>query len=358
MQSMKCSISSAIIFVVAATLYGASYAFVAKGLVYFSAGLFQTFRMLFGFIFTVGLLMVRLAINKDGVYRQVVKAHFTSGVMPIVWMMIDGLLNLGTPHCLIAVAQKWVSSANVQIMLPISTGAGAIMAHFVLADEPFTWMKLWSILASIIGVALCGVPSFRHADSTGASFKQMLLGYFLVFISVVMFGIAPVFYKWKCPNSDVTTGVAIQLFASVVWNAVWMLCFDGPKNITRMVNDAPPIAWAWPVMVGVLVSGVAVQCLLFLVSTLGSFGTNLVPFGQLIVGVIVGVAFLHEWKLYLTWEIIICCVGICFIILSLALGFIQPKGSGEQHNAEEEDGATHEEAQAEDENDEDELAEL
>lgn len=140
-----------------------------------------------------------------------------------------------------------------------------------------------------------------------------------------MFGIAPVFYKWKCPNSDVTTGVAIQLFASVIWNLIWMLCFDGPKKIHKMVSDAPPIAWLWPVIVGILVSGVAVQCLLFLVSTLGSFGTNLVPFGQLIVGVIVGVAFLREWKHYLAFEIILCVIGILFIILSLELGFVKPK---------------------------------
>ncbi|EAX97118.1 Integral membrane protein, putative [Trichomonas vaginalis G3] len=352
---MKCTVLSSIVFVVAAILYGASYAFVAKGLKYFSAGLFQTFRMLFGFIFTVGLLIVRYIINKDGVYRQIVKAHFTSGVMPIVWMLIDGLLNLGTPHCLIAVAQKWVSSADVQLMLPISTGAGAILAHFVLSDEPFTWWKLWSILASIAGVALCGVPSFRHAESTGASIKQMCLGYFLVFISVIMFGIAPVFYKWKCPNSDVTTGVAIQLFASVLWNAIWMLCFDGPKNITQMVNDAPPIAWLWPVMVGVLVSGVAVQCLLYLVTALGSFGTNLVPFGQLITGVIVGVAFLHEWDAYKKWEIGICCVGILFIILSLAFGFVQPKAKNNEE--EEEKGETEHRNEEEDENDE-QLAEL
>lgn len=169
MKEMNCSVTSGIVFAVAAILYGASYAFVAKGLVFFSAGLFQTFRMLFGFIFTVALLGVRCILNRDGTYLQIVKDHFTKGAIPIVWMIIDGLLNLGTPHCLIAVAQKWVSSANVQIMLPISTGAGAIMAHFVLPDEPFSWMKFWSILASIVGVALCGIPSFRHAESTGAT---------------------------------------------------------------------------------------------------------------------------------------------------------------------------------------------
>ncbi|EAX87691.1 Integral membrane protein, putative [Trichomonas vaginalis G3] len=332
---MKCTILSGIVFVVAAILYGSSYAFVAKGLQYFSAGLFQTFRMYFGFIFTVVLLVIRYVTDKDGSYKDKIKEHFTNGIMPIVWMLIDGLLNLGTPHCLIAVAQKWVSSANVQIMLPISTGAGAVMAHFVLDDEPFTWWTLWSILASIVGVILCGVPSFRHAESTGATKGQMCLGYFLVLISVIMFGIAPVFYKWKCTDSDVTTGVAIQLFASVIWNAIWMLCFDGPKNISQMLSDAPGIAWLYPVLVGVLVSGVAVQCLLYLVSTLGSFGTNLVPFGQLIVGVIVGVTFLHEWSAYQKWEIGICCVGILFIIVSLGLGFVESKSKDKEEKSDE-----------------------
>lgn len=350
---MKCTVTSAIVFVITCILYGASYAFVAKGLKYFSAGLFQTFRMLFGFIFTLCVLAVHCIFKKD--YRQIVKSHFTSGWKPIVFLLIDGLLNLGTPHCLIAVAQQWVSSSNVQLMQPFSTAAGAVFAHFVLPDEPFTLHKLWSMLLSLAGVIFCAVPAFVSPESSGATVGQMALGWFLVIISICMFGIATVFYKWKIPNADVTTGVAVQLFASVAWNVIWMLIFDGPSEIKRMVAEAPPIAWLYPVLVGALVSGVAVQGLMWTVGALGSFGSNLIPFGQIIVGVIVGVAFLQEWAAYTWWEILLCIIGMLVLIASLAMGFTEKKpeskNDDDQHNEEEENTA-------EKRNEEDELPEL
>ena len=338
---MNCTVTSAIVFVVCILLYGTSYAFVAKGLVYFSAGVFQTFRMFFGLVFTVALLGVRCLINKGG-YRQIVRSHFTSGWKPIVFLLIDGLINLGVPHCLIAVAQQWVSSSNVQLMQPIATCAGAIFAHFVLPDEPFTRIKLYSLILSVIGVVFCGVPAFQTSESTGASMKQMATGYALVIISVCMFGIAPVFYKWKIPNADVTTGVTVQLIAAVIWNVIWALCFDGPENIVSQIKSAPAIAWLWPIQVGVLVSGVGVHCLMWIVGALGSFGSNLCPFGNFIVGVVTGVAFDGDWNHYTWWQILLCCIGIVFIIASLCTGFFgkrstkEEKTGGEEEEEEEE----------------------
>ena len=336
---MKCTILSAIVFLVASIFYGASYAIVDMGLKYFSAGVFQAFRMFFGLCFSSLILLARYIINKNG-YRQTVRAHFTSGWMPILHLVIGGLMNLGVSHCLIAVAQQWVNSASVQMMQPFATAAGAIFAHFALPDEKFTMIKLYSVLLSAVGVVLTGIPSFLHSGDTGASIGNMALGYFLVIISICMFGIATVYFKWKTPNCDVTCGVVVQLIASVVWNIIWALCFDGPSNIKRMLVEAPPIAWAWPVIVGCLVSGVAVHCLLYLVTALGSFGSNLVPFGQIVVGVITGVAFMGDWDNYTWWEILLCCLGCVFLIGSLVVGFFDknqgPKGDEDNKEEEEE----------------------
>ena len=333
---MNCTVTSAIVFVICILLYGTSYAFVAKGLVYFTAGVFQTFRMFFGFVFTVALLCVRLVINKSG-YRQIVRSHFRSGWKPIVFLLIDGLINLGVPHCLIAVAQQWVSSSNVQLMQPVATCAGAIFAHFVLPDEPFTRVKLYSLICAVIGVVLCGIPAFQTSESTGASLQQMAIGYSLIIVSVCMFGIAPVFYKWKIPNAEVTTGVTVQLVSATLWNVVWALCFDGPKKVVSEITSAPPIGWLWPVMVGVLVSGVGVHCLMWIVGALGSFGSNLCPFGNFIVGVVTGVAFDGDWNAYSWWQILMCCIGICFIISSLAIGFFGKVAKKKEEKAKEEE---------------------
>ena len=70
----------------------------------------------------------------------------------------------------------------------------------------------------------------------------------------------------------------------------------------------------WPIIVGILASGIAMYAMMYLVNSVGAFGANLVPFGQMIVGLLIGVVFLIELEKYKWWEIWIsfsCCIFLC-----------------------------------------------
>ncbi|OHS93621.1 Integral membrane protein [Tritrichomonas foetus] len=315
---MQCTPLSGTLFAVSATLYGSSYAGVAQGLKYFTAGVFQTFRMLFGLVFMAVIVITRVIFNKE--YRQIARSHFTSGFKPILLLLFGGLLNLAIPHCLTAVAQAWVASSIVQLFQPFVPIFGSILSHFVLADEKFNKQKALSLVLAVVGVVASSVPSFLHGTDNGSSTSMLVLGYALTLISMASFGFAPVWFKLKTPNVDESISVCLQLAISTVFEAIFGLIKDGPKNFANQIVNAPPIAWMWPVIIGALVSGVAVYCLMALISMIGAFGANLVPFGQMIVGVIVGVAVLNEWKGYVWWEIFLCVVGVLILCCSLIVG--------------------------------------
>lgn len=325
---MKWSIGSIIIFVFCSVVYGASYAGVAEGLKYFHAGVFQTFRMFFGLLTMGAMLGVQCMVDKikGGTYRQVVRSHFTNGFWPIFHMVIYGLFNLGIPHCLTAIGQKWVSSATVQMMQPFAPVVGSIFGHFVLDDEHFNCQKFISLILSVVGVVLTSIPSFLHTGSGAtATSTQLGIGYALVFLAMCSFGVAPPYIKWKAPNVDPTTGTFVQLIAATIFELIFSLISDGPKEMQYEVMNAKPFGWFWPVLIGVFISGLAVMALLYLTNTIGAFGVNLVPFGQMIVGIIVGVAFLKEWASYLWWEIIMAVIGVIVLCFSLGAGIYQPK---------------------------------
>ncbi|OHT02099.1 Integral membrane protein [Tritrichomonas foetus] len=318
---VKCSILGVVDFIFLSIVYGSAFAAINEGLKYFSAGFIQIFRMLFGFCFCLLVLIIRLIFFPK--YRSIVLAHFNGwGILHII---IGGLLNLGIPHCLITVGQEWIPVYGVQVVQPIATSIGAIFGHFVLPDEPFTLQKLFSLILALCGVVCTSVPSFMTSKSDSPPSK-IGFGFFLVIISMCMFGIAPVYFKWKAPNADVTVSATVQTFASTIWDVIWSLGFDGPKKMHQMTKDAPAIAWMWPALTGVLSTGLAVHGFLILLKEIGAFGSNFIPFGQLIVGMIISVAILKEWKDYSWWEILLCSIGLLFICGSLFVGFYEKKG--------------------------------
>ena len=331
---MDCSILSALDFIVLSLIYGSAFAAVSEGMKYFSPCGIIFYRMLFGFILASIICGIRCIITKE--YRQIVKAHFTSGIPYILWTCLGGLLFHGLPHCITAIAQQWVSSAAVQIAQPLATAFGAILSHFVLPDEPFTLQKLLVLVLSIVGVALSAVPNFIEAGSGDASIGNIALGYVLLIISVAFFGFAAVIMKWKTPKAEATASAVIQTAASTIVTFIIELIWDGPKELYRQSHESPSIAWLWPMLVGFLGTGFAASGYNYLVTCWGAAGANLIPFGQITVGVIVGVAFLSEWADYKVWEIIISIVGIILLIIAIILGFYEKKPEHGDDQVEEE----------------------
>ena len=329
---MKCTVISVLCFIGCSVFFGSSYAGVAQGLKHFTAGVFQTFRMLFGSTFVLIFLIVRILM-----YPQFKKLFFSisKDIYVVLMLMIGGLINLGIPHCLTAIAQDHILSSMVQIMQPIAPLSGAILSHFVLSDEKFTMIKFISLVLALVGVALSAVPSFLHVEG-GSKTTDLVVGYILTLFAMIGFGTAPVFFKKLVPGIDPIISVIYQLFASVIFELLFALIKDGPRAIKHQVKEAEPFMWFWPTLIGVLVSGVTPILNIKLLNDVGAFGANLIPCGQMVIGVIVGVSILKEWSSYKGWEIGISVVGFLLLIVSIIVSLFTK--DSEQGEEEEEEG--------------------
>lgn len=337
---MRCSPLIALSFIACSVLYGSSAAVVKMALVRFTAEIIIVFRMLFGCGFCTIVLVFRMIFSPG--YRSIVRAHFASGFWPVFNLCMGGLINLGIPHSLQSISQQWVPSAAVQLAKPLSPAISQVFAHFFLTDEPFTWLKFGALVSALVGVALTAVPSFLHT-STETSATKIAIGYVLLLLSTVFFGFATVYFKWKTPNTDITVSSMIQTGFSFIFCTIWSLIMEGPEKIKKSCTTATWVDWMWPLILGVGASGISVHGFMYLVNTIGAVGANFVPFGQILVGVSLGVALFKEWAAYSLWEIIISVVGILLLSLAIVLGFIKDKKEKPPEEIEEEESEAEEE---------------
>ncbi|OHS96106.1 hypothetical protein TRFO_37746 [Tritrichomonas foetus] len=198
------------------------------------------------------------------------------------------------------------------------------MSHFIFPDERFTIYKFISLVAALVGVVLNAVPSFLHAGSSDET-KNVTIGYVVLICGVIVQGVGMVYMKWKSPNTDITVSAMIQIGASAILCLIWSLIWDTPKVLASQSVAAPPMAWVWALIIGVLATGIAGHGYVFLVNNIGATGASFITFGQIFVGIVVGVAFVHEWSGYRWWEIFMCVIGVVALAVAIGIGFLGDK---------------------------------
>ena len=151
-------------------------------------------------------------------------------------------MNIGISHCLVAIGQQWVSSSFVQVLQPFATTSGPIRGNFLLPDEKLTYIKVISLVLSFVGTAIASVPNFLGYSSEGSSTTNMAIGFILIMIAMIMFGVAPVYFKWSVPTADVTVSSCVQTMTSAIVCFIYALIEDGIDDITYRSNNADPIA--------------------------------------------------------------------------------------------------------------------
>ncbi|KAK8870445.1 hypothetical protein M9Y10_008327 [Tritrichomonas musculus] len=319
---MKFTVIDAVVYIFLALVYGTAFAAVQQGQKYFNSCVLIAYRMLFGFGICFIIFWFRFFLQPG--YKQIARAHFQSGFLPILHLAIGGILFHGVMQCMAAIAVQWLPSAAAQITQPISTATAAIISHFVLPDEPFTLFKFFSLISALIGVILNAVPSFLHASSPNET-KNVSIGYVIIFVAVIAQGVGMVYMKWKTPNTDVTIAAMIQVGASAILCFAFSLIYDKPRTLQRQTIHNKPMGWLWALIIGVLATGIAGHGYVFLVNHIGATGASFIVFGQIFVGIVVGVVFCHEWRGYRWWEILMCIIGVLFIAGAIGFGFIQRK---------------------------------
>lgn len=303
-------------FIVVCFFFGTSYAISTLGYKVYDNVLFISMRMIFAFIALLIAFIIYLSFSKK--YRAFIKESFRSGDTCWWKAMILGLLQYGFPHSMIALGQRSVSSTIVTIVQPLVPGAALLFASIFLPDERFTWPKLIPHVIAIIGCSLTCIPPFLQTDTKGqtTNWYDMLM----VFIAVFSFGFGSVFYKMFLVRSDFLAVCVLQLLGSSIYALVFSIIRRGWKeNFDAWFHPKKEIFW--PFLIGVGYTATSACICVWICRKLGAVKSQLVNFGQIAIGVITGVVFMHDFRGYEPWMQAVSYVGVILLIISMVIGF-------------------------------------
>ena len=122
---------------------------------------------------------------------------------------------------------------------------------------------------------------------------------------------------------DITISTLFQNLVSFLYCLILSLFIVKPKKIIEETSGASFEGFLWVTLLGVLSSNVAIHCYMYMIEKIGAVRTNFVPFGQIIIGVLLGIFWLKEWSNYKVWEIVISILGLILIFSAILFGFFE-----------------------------------
>ena len=231
-----------------------------------------------------------------------------------------------------------VQTATVLIIFVfVLSYAGAVISQIKEITESYN-LKSEFIFPMIKALGIAVITQItadlcRDNGNTSAGAKVEFAGRIII-IAMILFGVAAVYFKRFVDYADVTISACIQTSTSAIVCFIYAIIQNGWSDIESRTMNVKPIAFLWPMLTGCISSGLGVHMFMILIDQLKAFGSNFITFGQMIVGLVIGVAILGDWKGYNWWMILLNIAGFVIIIIGMALGFI---GEDEKKKQTEED---------------------
>jgi len=251
------------------------------------------------------LVAIRVGLAAIVLWAFVLARGLRAPRSPKVWIAFlgMGLLNNVIPFSLIVWGQKEIASGLASILNATTPLFTVVVAHFLLADERATPLKLAGVLTGIVGVIILIGPA--ALDGLGmAVFAQLaILG------AAVSYAFAGVYgRRFKPMAVDPIVIAAGQVTASTIVLGPVALFVDEPFAL------AMPGAEIWASVIALAVLSTAVAYILYfrLLASAGATNLLLVTFLIPVSAIWLGVAILGEELLR------IHLIGMAFIGLGLS----------------------------------------
>jgi drug/metabolite transporter (DMT)-like permease len=253
-------------------------------------------RLLFGFL---GLLLVMLAqrtrLPRD---RRTLAAY-----------AFMGLVNTALPFILITWGETRIASSLASILngtVPLFT---IVIAHFWLHDEKITLPRLGGLVVGFIGIVV-----LVSGDLTAQGVHSDLFGQLAVLAAAVSYATGITFSRRHLRNQPpvLQTGMVLLVADALIWATA----FSGAERPLAFPHSFLP--WFAILWLGVLGTCLAYLLFFWLINAWGPTRASLVTYVFPVIGLILGIIFLHEsadWRLVLGSALIVAGIGVVNIKL-------------------------------------------
>ena len=285
-----------LVFTALGTIWGTSFLWIKIAVAETGPIVLVGFRLLFGLL---GLLVVMLfrrqAFPRD---RRVLLAFAFMGVF-----------NTAVPFFLITWGETRIDSSLASILngtVPLFT---IVIAHFWLRDEKITLPRIAGLIVGFIGIVVLVSRDLRPEGLHGDAWGQLA-----VLAAAISYATAITFSRRNLRGQPpVLQSFMVLLIADAL---VWMAApaVEQPMNFPNT-----PLAWFAILWLGVLGSCVAYLLYFWLINAWGPTRASLVSYVFPVVGLILGIIFLHESA---DWRIL---VGSALIVGGILVVNLRPK---------------------------------
>ncbi len=265
------------VFALLGMIWGSSFLWIKIAVAETGPFTLVAFRLLFGLL---GMLVV----------LRVSRQRFPRDRRTLLAFLFMGLFNTALPFVLITWGETRIDSSLASILngtVPLFT---IVIAHFWLHDEKITAPRLAGLVVGFAGIVVLVSRDLAHASLGGN-----VLGQFAVIGGAMSYAVAITFSRRYLRNaSPVVQAAMVLLLADAM---LWLVApaVERPLNLPNS-----PLAWFAILWLGVLGSCTAYMLWFYLINAWGPTRASLVTYVFPVIGLLLGIVFLHEsadWRL-------------------------------------------------------------
>ena len=118
-----------------------------------------------------------------------------------------------------------------------------------------------------------------------------------------------------------------QLLASAIYSLLFAVFYDTPKLFYSSISQSTLLSITWPLILGAIHTCGCTYVYLWTVKKLGAVISSFSNFGQIVIGVLIGVFFFHEWDTYVTKDYVMSAIGLVTLTLAIVCGLLGDRQS-------------------------------
>jgi drug/metabolite transporter (DMT)-like permease len=248
-------------------------------------------RLLFGFL---GLLVVMI----------VQRTKLPRDRRTLLAFAFMGLVNTALPFLLITWGETRIASSLASILngsVPLFT---IVIAHFWLHDEKITLPRLGGLLVGFIGIV-----TLVSGDLGPVGGHSDILGQLAVLAASISYATALTFSRRYLRGQPpvLQTGMVLFLADAIIWTTA----LSGAERPLAFPHSFGP--WFAIVWLGLLGTCVAYMLFFWLINAWGPTRASLVTYVFPVIGLVLGIIFLHEsadWRLLVGSALIVGGIGV------------------------------------------------
>lgn len=303
-------------FIALCFLYGTSYGLAILGLRNYPGATLIALRMIFGFGSTLIITVFRVIFEQKT--RLDIIDSLEHRKMDILKSAFGGIMYYGFPHSLIGVAQRSIPSNTVHIAQSCVPLFAFIFANFMLDDEKFSFKRFYPQILALIGTVLTAIPTADSGYADGVN----IIDFVYLTISIASFGFGSVYMKSHLSTCEPTLCGFFQMLGSAIFSIIFAVCYDRPNKFSNSIKQSTIKSIVWPLILGAVHTCGCTYVYLWTVKRLGAVISSFSNFGQIVIGILIGVFFFDEWGSYVSKDYIMSACGLVVLTLAIVCGLL------------------------------------